>query len=88
MPRQQDHGAEAARQDAGLKGKQVGKEPQLWSLTKSLHSTLRLWWFILIVKFIGSRLFLETSVLCMTGSFYTRFAPAMSVRFSRLDLLR
>lgn len=87
MPSQQDHGAEEAEQDTGWKCKEVGKEPWLCSLTKSLHSTLRWWQLVLIVNFTGSRLFLETSFLSMTGSLYTRFVPEMSVRFSRLDNL-
>lgn len=88
IPSQQDHGTEEAEQDAGWKCKEAGKEPWLWSLTKSLHSTLRWWQLILIVNFTGSRLFLETSFLSMIGSLYTRFVPEMSVRFSRLDYLR
>lgn len=61
-------GAEEAEQDSGLKCNNAGKEPWLWSLTKSLHSTLRWWQLILSVNFAGSRLFLETSFLSMTGS--------------------
>ena len=40
MLRKQDHGAEEARQDTGLKGKGAGKESWLWPLTRPLHGTL------------------------------------------------